>query len=188
MLRSIRHLVNEARQHLTLGRISRHFNRFCQGAIRIPSFDARLPRTRCLNTKVSVSPQSNFGESKRSVGGNLNVNKRGENGASLSARTRRARCRLQVLHSSSSHLMIYQVVTILRQAGLKPYVVAEDRLTVTWPTETNLDHLETQEPLTVELQIHRDQGIKFRRISGPKSLFRWKLQDVLSLVYIQCGW
>ncbi|KAL5963854.1 hypothetical protein TSMEX_008385 [Taenia solium] len=188
MLRSIRHLVSEARQRLALDRISRHFDRLFQCVNRIPSlFAARLPKTH------SVSHQSNLRGSGNSVSTifqseNYYVSGQGGNGGSPSARTRRARCRTQVLQSSSSHLMTRQVVTVLRQVGLKPYLVAEDRLTVTWPTETNLDRLETQEPLSVELQIYRDQGMKFRRLSGPESLFRWKLQEVLSLVYAQCGW
>ncbi|EUB60377.1 hypothetical protein EGR_04759 [Echinococcus granulosus] len=145
------------------------------------------------SSRISVSPQHNFREFRRSVStgfqsGNNSANERGGSGGSPSARTRRARCRTQVLHSSSSHLMTRQVVTVLRQVGLRPRVVAEGLLTVTWPTETNLDRLERQEPLSMEMHIYRDQGMKFRRLSGPESLFRWKLQKVLSLVYAQCGW
>lgn len=194
MLRSIRHLVSEAREHLALGRVYRRFNRFFQRVNQNPSlFDTRLPKTHCLSTRVPASSQPKIWESRRSVStifpsGNYHDNERGESGGPPSARTRRARCRTQVLHSSSLHLMTRQVVNVLRQVGLKPYLIDEDRLTVTWPTETNLDRLETQEPLSIELQIYRDQGMKFRRLSGPKGLFRRKLQEVLSLVYTQCGW
>ncbi|CDS37372.1 conserved hypothetical protein [Echinococcus multilocularis] len=184
----------EGLHHLASGRISRCFNRLFQRVNHISSVLATQSlKAHCFSSRISVSRQHNFGEFRRSVStgfqsGNYSANERGGSGGSPSARTRRARCRTQVLHSSSSHLMTRQVVTVLTQVGLRPQVVAEGLLTVTWPTETNLDLLERQEPLSMEMHIYRDQGMKFRRLSGPESLFRWKLQKVLSLVYAQCGW
>ncbi len=104
-------------------------------------------------------------------------------------RTRRCQQRQLVLNTSSPSKMLEQVKAVLKRAGLKVEDRPMGKLKVTWPMETDIDAPEApNEPLCVEVDICKEQGVKFRRITGPDNIFRRNIQTVLALIYCQWGW
>lgn len=189
MIRSIRDLVHEARRHLLHG-----FNRLIHRSDRSSSSNRNYfsNKLRSGDSLIGQLRPENLKESLSTQPQEINIfytNGGGDPGSpSIQARTRRAKNRFQVLNRSSSHLMVRQVVSLLKQVGLTLHVVAEDRLTATWPTETNLDCFERQDPLVVEMQISNEKGVKFRRLTGPENLFRSRVHDILMLIHEHCDW
>lgn len=119
----------------------------------------------------------------------VHENESGDSGSPLvPARTRKARTRSQVLNMHPINTLTCQVDYLIKQFGLKPQKIGDDRIIVTWPTETNLDCDEKQDPLTMEILISAERGLKFRRISGSSYLFPEKIQVILTLMQEYFGW
>lgn len=183
MERSIRQLTRQVRRSVDPRRISRSLGIFAgrlhtslsQHRVRVSDATSLEGVRKRLRTAVQAllgrDPSSPPKDLKQVVG-----------------QTRRSRQRNRVFRPSiPPEKMREHVFAALKAAGLWVEEMPLGKLRVTWPLETDLDEPEEPEewpkkPLSIEIEIGQEQGVKFRRISGPEVAFRRELQSILALI------
>nr|CDS26354.1 expressed protein [Hymenolepis microstoma] len=183
MVRQMQNLLFEIRCHLSRGfnELSRRSNR---ALLRLKSIASSRESSEQVPAEINVE----FPNVSPKDEDDSQVNESdGKGSPPLPARTRKAVTRTRVLGMHSISAIACQVDYLIKQFGLKPQKIG-DRIIVTWPTETNLDCDEKQDPLTMEILISAESGLKFRRISGSSYLFPEKIQIILTLMEEYFGW
>ncbi|VDD81464.1 unnamed protein product [Mesocestoides corti] len=199
MDRSLRQLTNQARRSIASSRISRSLTRFAQSVYRsLPTRRSSLSESVNFDhlgrrLREVFLPSHHRRNYDKPLSGRNRTNSEGyadEKGDNpiTGARTRRAKQRPQSMRPSTSQDTVQQILSALQQAGLTPQRVGDDRLTLTWPMETDIDAVESREPLAIELQVCSEQGVKFRRLTGSEDAFRKESEGIVALIHSQCGW
>ncbi|VDO08251.1 unnamed protein product [Rodentolepis nana] len=183
MVRQMQNLLFEIRYHLSSG-----FNELSRRSNRVLSRFKSIASNRDSSEQIGAEINVELPNVSPKVGDGVQVNgSNAKRSPSVPARTRKAMTRSRVLNMHSISAIACQVDYLIKQFGLKPQKTG-DRIIVTWPTETNLDCDEKQDPLTMEILISAESGLKFRRISGSSYLFPEKIQVILTLMQEYFGW